>query len=153
MNKIKTLSVLGSIVKKLKKQGKVIVFTNGCFDILHPGHIKVLKEAKKKGDVLIVGLNSDSSVKRIKGKSRPILDEKARAEVLAALNVVDYIVIFDKDNPYQLIKTLRPDFLVKGGDWEREDIVGRELVGRVIRVRLLPGYSTSAFIKKIKNIK
>jgi D-beta-D-heptose 7-phosphate kinase/D-beta-D-heptose 1-phosphate adenosyltransferase len=151
MGKIKTLSHLKRYIKFLKKKKKKIVFTNGCFDLLHPGHIKVLREAKKRGDILIVGLNSDSSVKKIKGEERPILDEKARATLLEALEMVDYIVIFKEDTPYRLIKEIKPHYLVKGADWKENEVVGREFVERVIRVKLYPKYSTTKIIEKIKN--
>jgi rfaE bifunctional protein nucleotidyltransferase chain/domain len=150
MGKLKTLPALKRIVERLKKQKKSIVFTNGCFDIIHPGHIKVLELAAEQGDILVVGLNSDTSVKKIKGKARPIMDEESRATVLGAMEAVDYIVFFNEETPYDLIKALRPDILVKGQDWSDEAIVGRDLVGRVFRVKLLPRYSTSAIIRKIK---
>ena len=152
MKKIKTLFQIRKIVKKLKKEGKKIVFTNGCFDILHPGHIKILKEAKNKGDVLIVGLNSDSSVRRIKGKKRPILDEKARLTVLEAIEFVDYIVVFKEDTPYNLIKEIRPHYLVKGSDWRKKEVVGKDLVDEVFLVNLVNGYSTTKIIEKIKKL-
>ncbi len=150
INKLKPLSVLKRIISQLKKQNKRIVFTNGCFDLIHPGHIKVLREAKSKGDILIVGLNSDSSVRKIKGGSRPILNEKARIEVLSALEFVDYIILFKSPTPLILIKALKPDYLVKGGDWQGNRIVGREYVKRVYRVKLYPKYSTTKIIQKIK---
>ncbi|MFH1875446.1 MAG: D-glycero-beta-D-manno-heptose 1-phosphate adenylyltransferase [Candidatus Omnitrophota bacterium] len=149
MGKIKSQAVLRGIVKRLKERGKRIVFTNGCFDILHPGHIKILTDAKRRGDILIVGLNSDSSIRRIKGSKRPILRERARAEVLAGLSVVDYIVVFKQDTPLTVIRDLCPDVLIKGGDWELKGIIGRQYAGRVVRVKLYPGYSTSAIIEKI----
>jgi len=137
------------IVEKLKKEGKKIVFTNGCFDILHPGHIKLLREAKEKGNCLIVGLNSDKSIKKIKGEKRPILKENARAKILSAIEYVDFIVFFDEKTPYRLIKYLRPNFLVKGADWKREDIIGKEFVERVYRVTLLKNFSTTGIINHI----
>lgn len=149
MSKVKTLMELGGIVSKLKKEGRVIIFTNGCFDIIHPGHIKILKEAKKKGDILIVGLNSDSSVKKNKGKKRPILDEGARKEILNAIKFVDYIVLFSEKTPRKLIKKIRPHYLIKGDDWEKGKIVGREFVKKVFRIPLRRGYSTSEIIDKI----
>ncbi|MDD5194475.1 MAG: D-glycero-beta-D-manno-heptose 1-phosphate adenylyltransferase [Candidatus Omnitrophica bacterium] len=149
MAKIQSSKSIEKIAKRLKNKGKRIVFTNGCFDIIHPGHIKILNVAKKKGDVLIVGLNSDESVRRIKGKSRPILNAISRAQVLAALAVVDYVVIFGEDTPEKLIKLIRPDYLVKGGDWQLDKIVGRQYVKKVCRVKLYPGHSTSLIIKKI----
>ena len=149
MNKLKTLPALKKIVTKLKKQGKRITFTNGCFDLLHPGHIKTFNEAKKRGDILIVGLNSDSSVKKIKGSARPILNQKARAEVISALSVVDFVIIFKEETPLKLIKEIKPHFLIKGGDWPKNKIVGREFVKKVIRVKLKEGFSTSKIIEKI----
>ncbi len=152
MNKVKTLISLKKIVRKFKKQGKEIVFTNGCFDILHPGHIKIFKEAKRKGDVLIVGLNSDLSIKKIKGEKRPILDEKSRMLVLEAIEYIDYIVLFEEDTPYKLIKEIKPHYLVKGGDWKEKQIIGSEFVERVFRVKLCKGHSTSLIIEKIKKL-
>jgi len=137
------------IVEKLKKEGKKIVFTNGCFDILHPGHIKLLREAKEKGDCLIVGLNSDKSIKKIKGEKRPILKENARAKILSAIEYVDFIVFFDEKTPYRLIKYLKPNFLVKGADWKREEIIGKEFVERIYRVTLLKNFSTTGIIDHI----
>ncbi|MDD5585110.1 MAG: D-glycero-beta-D-manno-heptose 1-phosphate adenylyltransferase [Candidatus Omnitrophica bacterium] len=149
MGTIQSSHSIANIVRRLKRQGKRVVFTNGCFDIIHPGHIKILKEARKKGDILVVGLNSDASIKRIKGKHRPILNERARAQVLAALEVVDYVVLFDSDTPLELIKAIKPDYLVKGGDWQIDKIVGRKYVKKVFRVKIYPGHSTSLIIKKI----
>lgn len=150
MGKIKTISTLKTEISKLKKKGKKIVFTNGCFDLLHPGHLKVLSDAKKKGDVLVVGLNSDSSVKKIKSSGRPILDEKARAKILEALELVDFVILFKEQTPYNLIKKIKPDILVKGGDWGKDKIIGGNLVGKVYRIKLYPGYSTTDIINKIK---
>ncbi|MCM8819752.1 MAG: adenylyltransferase/cytidyltransferase family protein [Candidatus Omnitrophica bacterium] len=148
MQKLVTLNRLKKIIKK-ERDKKIIVFTNGCFDILHPGHIKILKFAKSKGDILIVGLNSDRSIKKIKGKNRPILNQKARSYLLSAISFVDYIVIFDEKTPLQLIKSLKPDYLVKGEDWKKVDIVGKEYVKKVFRVKHYPGYSTTNIIKTI----
>ena len=142
---------LKKIVSNLKKKNKRVVFTNGCFDIIHPGHIKILRDAKNKGDVLIVGLNSDSSIKRIKGHSRPVMDEKARSKVLEAIELVNFIVIFNEDTPYEVIKELRPDYLVKGEDWKADKIIGREFVKKIFRIKFYPGYSTSGIIQKIRN--
>ncbi|HIE35754.1 MAG TPA: D-glycero-beta-D-manno-heptose 1-phosphate adenylyltransferase [Candidatus Omnitrophica bacterium] len=150
MKKIKTLPQIKKIIKELKKEEKKIVFTNGCFDILHPGHIKLLNEAKKKGDCLVVGLNSDSSIRRIKGKKRPILNEKARGVVLEAIEVIDYIVFFKEDTPYNLIKEIRPHYLVKGADWKEEKVVGKDLVEKIFLVKLIADYSTTKIIDKIK---
>lgn len=151
MSKIKTLSALKKIVKNLKKKNKRVVFTNGCFDLIHPGHIKILRDAKSKGDVLVVGLNSDSSIRRIKGASRPVMDEKARSKVLEAMELVDYIVIFKEDTPFEIIKELKPDYLVKGEDWKAKEIIGREFVKKIFRIKFYPGYSTTGIIQKIKN--
>lgn len=153
--KIKDRSTIKEIVKKAKAEGKKVVFTNGCFDILHQGHIRFLAEAKKFGDCLIVGLNSDSSVRINKGKQRPLMPEGARAELLAALCFVDAVVIFNEKDPLKIIKYLEPQVLVKGADWAENDIIGADLVkkigGEVKRISLVPGISTSDIISKIKN--
>lgn len=137
----------------LKRQGKITVFTNGCFDILHYGHVKYLEDARHKGDCLIVALNSDSSVRRIKGNKRPIVKEKDRARILAGLESVDYVVIFSQDTPLKAIKYLKPDILVKGADWGLKDIVGRDVVlkygGKTAVIKFLKGYSTTNLINKI----
>ncbi|CAN2039204.1 D-glycero-beta-D-manno-heptose 1-phosphate adenylyltransferase [Candidatus Magnetomoraceae bacterium gMMP-15] len=137
----------------LKNQGKRIVFTNGCFDILHAGHVRYLTEACNQGDVLIVGLNSDSSVKTIKGPKRPIISQNERAEVLAALSCVDYVTVFYEPDPFELISALMPDVLIKGSDWAENDIIGGDVVkaagGEVIRVELVPGISTTEIIRRI----
>ncbi len=133
---------------------KKIVFTNGCFDLLHIGHVRYLQEAKKQGDVLIVGVNSDASVRRLKGSQRPIQNESDRAEILAALGCVDYSVIFEEDTPINLIKTVKPNVLVKGGDWRPENIVGSDIVlaagGQVISLTFVDGRSTTNIITKIE---
>lgn len=151
--KIKSLRQLVRIRNALRKQAKEVVFTNGCFDILHRGHIECLRKAKSFGDVLIVGLNSDSSVRKIKGEKRPILPQGDRAEILASLEMVDYVVIFREETPQKLITSLVPDVLAKGGDYKKEEIVGRDIVessgGRVIRIRQIPGRSTKGVIGKI----
>jgi D-beta-D-heptose 7-phosphate kinase/D-beta-D-heptose 1-phosphate adenosyltransferase len=151
--KIKNITQLNKIIKRLKTKGKKIVFTNGCFDILHFGHAKYLKEAKRKGDVLIVGVNSDSSVRKIKGNKRPIINEAHRAGLIAALESVDFVVIFKEETPSRVIKTLKPDILVKGADWAQKDIVGRDFVlrrgGKVYTVKLVKGFSSTNLIKKI----
>jgi len=149
MGKIKTLNALKAVISRLKSEGKKIVFTNGCFDLLHPGHIKILKQAKAKGDILVVGLNSDSSVKGIKTKGRPVLNEKARAQLLESVEFVDYVILFKEKTPYDLIKKLRPNILVKGKDWPLNQVVGRELVDKVAGITLKKGYSTSKIIEKI----
>lgn len=132
-----------------------VVFTNGCFDLLHPGHVALLERARAEGDRLVVGLNSDASVRAIKGPRRPVLPEDERAETLLALEAVDRVVIYDEPTPLELIQALRPDVLVKGADWAQDAIVGREVVeeggGRVVRVELLPGRSSSALLERIKS--
>ena len=128
---IKSIEELKTLVENLKDEGKTIVFTNGCFDILHAGHVDYLEKAKSFGDVLIVGVNSDSSIKRIKGEKRPINKQEYRVKVLSALNCVDYVIVFDEDTPIEVIKAVKPDVLVKGADWKLEDIVGREYAKRV----------------------
>ncbi|HNV87104.1 MAG TPA: D-glycero-beta-D-manno-heptose 1-phosphate adenylyltransferase [Candidatus Omnitrophota bacterium] len=151
--KIKTLPALCRILKKLKAKGSRIVFTNGCFDIPHLGHVSYLRKAKLFGDVLVVGLNTDRSVRKIKGPSRPINAEKDRAEVLSEFASVDYITFFGDPTPLGLIRRLRPDVLVKGADWKPKDIVGRDFVesygGCVKRVRFVPGRSTTNVLKKL----
>jgi len=141
-----------SLVGKLRRRGCRISFTNGCFDLLHPGHVRVLQEAKRLGDILIVGLNSDASVRRIKGPGRPVLPASARAELLSALSCVDYIVIFRGPTPIPLLKVLKPDVLVKGGDYTPEEVVGADVVrsygGRVVVAPLAEGYSTSRLIRR-----
>jgi rfaE bifunctional protein nucleotidyltransferase chain/domain len=137
-----------------KRNGRRVVFTNGCFDLLHPGHIRCLEQARQLGDVLIVGLNSDASVKELKGDSRPLLPERERAEILAALECVSAVVIFDDLTPREVIARLLPDVLVKGGDWADDRIVGREQVeaagGRVVSAPVVPGFSTTDIVRKIR---
>jgi rfaE bifunctional protein nucleotidyltransferase chain/domain len=136
-----------------KRNGRRVIFTNGCFDLLHPGHMHTLEEARRLGDVLIVGINSDAGVRRLKGAGRPAIPERERAEILAALECVDAVVIFDEPTPRELIARLLPDVLVKGGDWAGDQIVGREEVeaagGRVVSVPVMPGYSTTEILRKI----
>jgi len=143
------------LVKNLRKQNKKIVFTNGCFDIIHAGHVQYLQEAKALGDILIIGLNSDASVKRLKGAERPVNNQNDRAIVLSALKSVDYIVVFDEDTPYDLIKQIKPDILVKGGDWPENKIVGHDIVkangGIVKSLSFRPGNSSTSIIEKMKN--
>jgi len=152
-DKVKSLAALKRIICGLKKSGKKVVFTNGCFDLLHFGHAKYLEEAKRKGDVLVVAVNSDSSTRRIKGKRRPIVDEKNRLLMMAALESVDYVTKFNEDTPLNVIKALKPDVLVKGADWGKGNIVGRDFVvrygGRVSTVKLVRGLSTTNLIHKI----
>ena len=150
-NKIMTRAKLDDFVKKAKKAGKKIVFTNGCFDILHAGHVKSIEFAKNKGDILVVGLNSDSSIKRIKGPSRPINKQEDRAIVLAALGAVDAICIFSQDTPFELIKLVKPDILVKGADYKNKEVVGSEFAGKVVLFPLLKGRSTTNLINKISS--
>ena len=137
-----------------KRVGQRVVFTNGCFDLLHPGHIRSLEEARALGDVLIVGLNSDSSVRELKGIGRPVIPENERAEILTALECVDAVVIFAEPTPRETIARLLPDVLVKGGDWGGDEIVGREEVesagGRVVRIPVVSGYSTTEILRKIR---
>jgi D-beta-D-heptose 7-phosphate kinase/D-beta-D-heptose 1-phosphate adenosyltransferase len=144
---------LQPVLTELRQQGKRIVFTNGCFDLLHPGHIHTLVQARALGDVLVVGLNSDESVRRLKGKKRPILDQTERAAILAALEAVDYVTIFDDDTPRTLILQLRPDVLVKGGDWSAEAVVGKEEVeawgGEVVLIPYQEGNSTTNIIERV----
>lgn len=152
--KIKRAVGLARILKKAKSAGRIIGFTNGCFDILHVGHVKYLKEARGGCDILVVGVNSDSSVRRLKGKTRPINHQDARAEVLASLECVDYVTLFTQDTPLKLIRTLGPDVLFKGGDWKEKDVVGGKYVkmngGRVMIIPYVKGYSTTATIKRMK---
>jgi rfaE bifunctional protein nucleotidyltransferase chain/domain len=137
-----------------KRNGQRVVFTNGCFDLLHPGHIRSLEEARALGDALIVGLNSDSSVRELKGEGRPLIPENERAEILASLDCVDAVVIFGQPTPREVIARLLPDVLVKGGDWGSDKIVGREEVetagGRVVSVPVVSGYSTTELLRKIR---
>ncbi|WP_320172648.1 D-glycero-beta-D-manno-heptose 1-phosphate adenylyltransferase [Maridesulfovibrio sp.] len=135
--------------------GRKIVFTNGCFDILHAGHVDLLSRAREQGDCLVLGLNSDKSVRSIKGEKRPVTGQQQRAFVLAGLSCIDYVIFFDEDTPYNLIRRVRPDVLVKGGDWAVEKIVGRDVVeengGKVLSLPLLPGYSTTGIIRHIRD--
>ena len=153
MGKLYELVDLQAIVAKERQAGRRVVFTNGCFDIMHAGHVSYLGAARSQGDLLVVGLNSDRSVVTIKGPSRPIVAQQMRAQVLAALESVDYIVIFDDPDPLQVILALKPDVLVKGADWEEDQIIGAREVkaagGQVIRVPLVPEISTSAIIRRI----
>ena len=150
-DKIKKLKELLREVKKLKESGSKIVFTNGCFDLLHVGHLRVFREAKRRGDILIVGVNSDASVKKLKGPTRPLVPVKERAELLANLELIDYVVVFAEETPENLIRAIRPDVLVKGADYKLRQIVGLEDVynngGEVVRIPILAGHSTSQMIK------
>ena len=148
MGKVCNRQTIRKISARLRKEGKKIVFTNGCFDLLHAGHVRYLNRAKKLGDVLIIGLNADSSVAGLK-PGRPVNSQKHRAEVLAGLAAVDYIVIFSEKTPYNLIKTVRPDLLVKGGDWNKEDIVGSDIAKETRSLAYIKGLSTTKTIEKI----
>jgi len=151
--KIKNLNALKKISIRLKAQGKKIVFTNGCFDLLHYGHVKYLQDAKKKGDILVVAVNSDLSVKKIKGNNRPVVNQKDRIRTIAALESVDYVTMFNENTPIEVIKLVRPDILVKGADWDENSIVGSDFVlgrrGKVCRIKLIRGRSTTGLINKI----
>ena len=156
MSKITPRNELKAKIDRLKREGKTVVFTNGCFDILHAGHTRYLREARKLGDALILALNSDSSVRSIKGPMRPIVPEAERAEVVAALDSVDYVTVFDELTPLELIEFLRPDVIVKGGDWAEKDIVGAETVrkwgGRVAIMPEIEGASTTNIIDKVLQV-
>jgi D-beta-D-heptose 7-phosphate kinase/D-beta-D-heptose 1-phosphate adenosyltransferase len=151
--KITSLPLLENILAGERRNGKKIVFTNGCFDLLHVGHVKYLQEARQLGDLLILGLNSDDSIRRLKGPNRPLIGEEERAHILAALNCIDFVVVFDEDTPLEMISALRPDVLVKGGNYTPEEVVGRELVescgGRVELINFVDGKSTTNIINKI----
>jgi D-beta-D-heptose 7-phosphate kinase/D-beta-D-heptose 1-phosphate adenosyltransferase len=148
---------LEAFVREQRAAGRRIVFTNGVFDILHPGHVRYLQAARRHGDLLIVGLNSDASVRRNKGPARPVNSEDERAEVLVALDCVDAVSIFDEDTPAAIIRRVQPDILVKGADWPADQIVGRDTVeargGRVILEPVEQGYSTSAIIERVRNLR
>ncbi|MDY6843268.1 MAG: D-glycero-beta-D-manno-heptose 1-phosphate adenylyltransferase [Thermodesulfobacteriota bacterium] len=151
--KIKTSEQLSKIVSNIKKEGKKVVFTNGCFDIIHIGHTRYLAQAKELGDVLVVAVNDDTSVKHLKGEQRPIITEEERAEILASLEVVDFVTIFRELTPYNVISKLQPDILVKGGDWTKDTIVGKDIVesygGKVLTIPLVNSISTSTILKRI----
>ena len=152
--KIATVEELKAVVAAAKSQEKKVVFTNGCFDILHAGHLHLLREAKRLGDILIVALNGDGSVKKIKGPQRPLLPQAERAELIASLEMVDYVTIFDETEPYNLIMELKPDVLAKGGDWPQDKIVGGHVVekngGRVAVIPYLKGHSTTDIIERMR---
>jgi rfaE bifunctional protein nucleotidyltransferase chain/domain len=139
---------------RLRREGKRVVFTNGVFDLLHPGHVRYLQQARALGDALIVGVNSDRSVRSNKGPDRPIIPEAERAEILAALACVDAVVVFEEETPHDIIEAVQPDVLVKGADWAEDAIVGRDIVeargGRVVRISIEPGHSTTSIIQKIR---
>jgi D-beta-D-heptose 7-phosphate kinase/D-beta-D-heptose 1-phosphate adenosyltransferase len=156
LNKLKSLDRLLSALQKERKKSKKIVFTNGCFDILHVGHVRYLKKARALGDRLVVALNTDASVKKLKGPTRPLTSQKDRAEVLSALECVDYLIFFNDSTPERLIRAIRPDFLVKGGDWKKEAIVGWKFVesygGKVKSLPFVKGFSTTGLIQKIQTL-
>ncbi len=151
--KIKNKHELKLLFEKLKSDGKKIAFTNGCFDLLHAGHIRYLSEARALADYLVVAINSDASVRRIKGDKRPLIPQDERAEVMAALGFVDFVVIFDEPDPFEIISFLLPNILVKGADWGHDKIIGRDVVeaggGEVIRIKLTEGVSTTNIIERI----
>ena len=155
-DKISDFGQVSAYCNRARFQGKRIVFTNGCFDIIHEGHVRYLADARSQGDLLIVGMNSDASVKRLKGTKRPINPQDSRSAVLASLAVVDLVVIFNEDTPESLIQTIRPDILVKGGDWAVDQIVGGEFVkengGEVISLPFHTGFSTSSLVEKIRKL-
>ena len=143
------------VIARLKQDGKRIVFTNGCFDIIHVGHIRYLKSAKELGDILVIGLNSDESVRKIKGDNRPIVSQGERAEILSSIRSVDYVVIFNEPDPYNTITAIKPDILIKGGDWAIDNIVGRDIVesygGEVRTIPFVEGFSSSRIIGDVLN--
>ena len=153
--KLKTVKELMPLLSRLKKHKKKIVFTNGCFDILHVGHVRYLSRSKSLGHVLVIGLNTDLSVRAVKGPQRPVTPQKERAEVLSALSAVDFLVFFSEPTPLRLIQAIRPDFLVKGGDWKKKDIVGSAFVesygGKELSLPYVKGFSTTALLEKIKS--
>jgi D-beta-D-heptose 7-phosphate kinase/D-beta-D-heptose 1-phosphate adenosyltransferase len=154
-DKLKSIDEIGAIAAAARKDGKRVVFTNGCFDLLHRGHVHILRQAKAAGDLLIVGVNTDRSVQSIKGPGRPIRSESDRSELIAAMEMVDYVVLFDEPDPTNLIAAIKPNVLAKGGDWGTNQIVGRELVegagGQVTVIPYLKGFSTTEIIERIRN--
>jgi len=156
MGRIVSPEELIALIGRRTRGSRRVVFTNGCFDLLHPGHIRTLEEARALGDVLVVGVNTDAGVRKAKGDSRPVVAENERAELLAALEAVDFVVLFAEPTPRELIRRLLPDVLVKGADWGATEIVGREEVeragGRVVSVSLEPGYSTTGILEKIRRL-
>lgn len=151
---IKTRTELAQILGGAREDGLKVVFTNGCFDLIHPGHIRYLERASQLGDILVLALNSDGSVHRLKGPDRPVLTQSERAEIVAALHCVDYVTIFEEDTPRAVIEELKPNVLVKGGDWGKEEIVGRNFVekqgGKVVVIDFEEGYSTTRIIERIR---
>jgi D-beta-D-heptose 7-phosphate kinase/D-beta-D-heptose 1-phosphate adenosyltransferase len=154
-DKIKTREELRTIVANSKKARKKVVFTNGCFDLLHPGHVRYLETARRLGDMLVVALNDDGSARRLKGEDRPFLSEKERSEIIAALGCVDFVTTFGEDTPQAIIQELQPDVLVKGGDWSKNQIVGRETVeehgGLVVATSFEEGFSTTDIVRRIRS--
>jgi D-beta-D-heptose 7-phosphate kinase/D-beta-D-heptose 1-phosphate adenosyltransferase len=152
-DKILTRTRAAQVLRRAQRRGERVVFTNGCFDLLHVGHVRSLEEARSHGDRLVVAINTDRSVRRLKGPGRPVVGERQRAEVLAGLACVDWVVLFGEETPLRVIRALRPDVLAKGGDWKRDQIVGREDVegwgGRVVRLRQVPGVRTSAVVERM----
>jgi len=152
-SKCKTHDELREIIEDMQSAGKKVVFTNGCFDLIHTGHVRYLKLAKGYGDALIVAVNSDGSIRRIKGDKRPVTPQEERVEVLAALSMVDYVTVFEEDDPHHVIAELNPDVLVKGGDWEIDKIIGRDIVeangGKVYSIPYIEGSSTTEIIERI----
>ena len=152
-HKIETVDSLAAMVPDLKAEGKRVVFTNGCFDILHPGHIELFRAAREHGDVLVVAINSDESVRRLKGEGRPIFEQSERAEVLVAMESVDFVCVFVQDTPLEAILKIHPDVLVKGSDWEDKGIVGQEEVegwgGKVVAVPLVEGQSSTGVVERV----
>ena len=153
--KIFNIKDLSQIINEWRLNGDKIVFTNGCFDLIHLGHLEILARSADLGDKLIVGINSDMSIKKIKGNSRPIIEEDSRAKQLAAIEFIDAVILFNEDTPYNLINILKPDVLTKGGDYKKNDIVGNQLInkeqGEVVIIPLTQGYSTTSILEKIKN--
>jgi len=151
---IVTLDAAAALAARLRAAGKRVVFTNGVFDLIHPGHLQYLAAARAEGDALIVAVNSDRSVRANKGSDRPVIPDRERAEILAALSCVDAVFVFDEDTPDRVVRAIQPDVLVKGADWPADAIVGRDTVegrgGRVVRAELAPGYSTTAILERIK---
>ena len=148
--KIIGIAAVKKKLSALRKAGRTIAFTNGCFDLMHLGHVTYLQKAKKGDRVLVVGLNSDQSIRRIKGPSRPIINQRSRAAVLAALESVDFVVIFNENTPYELIKAVGPDVLIKGADWKGKEVVGADIVKKVEFIAYINGFSTTHIIAKIK---
>lgn len=149
-SKIISLQLLKKKLIPLRRSGNVIAFTNGCFDLMHMGHVKYLQAAKKKGRILVVGLNSDRSINQIKGSNRPICPQASRAAVLAALASVDFVVLFNEQTPYKLIQAIKPDVLIKGADYKGKEVIGSDIAGKVELIKYIKGFSTTNIIEKIK---